>query len=246
MEVIAKLMKAGIERPHAYRILEIAERYGEKLHPIDGGVVAVTNVGGNRYTVDIRKGNSVRRNRPAQVAQSSDARYSSVSRNKGTAGTTKTALKQRSTTMARRAAVAEPEVEETDEAPDYTAYADKEITATMEDFHEWLEQEVGIKLDLRSVALGGTLRMEFQKSQFNKDRRAERQAARAAGNGAAEEAEPEAPAKPARRGRQAAAATSAKPGPAKGAGKATAATPGPSRRGGRRPAAAATTGEAPF
>ena len=86
----------------------------------------------------------------------------------------------------------------------------------MVDFHQWLEESVGIKLDLRSVALGGTLRMEFQRSDFNKEQRAARRAERAAGRQADEEEE-EAPAK---------AATKPKPAPPKGRAASTK-TPAP-------------------
>jgi hypothetical protein len=48
---------------------------------------------------------------------------------------------------------------------DYAAYASKEITPTMEAFHQWLQNETGLELDLRSVALAGSLRMDFQKSE---------------------------------------------------------------------------------
>jgi hypothetical protein len=259
-DVLSQLRKLGFEPSRAYRVIEIAQEYGESREPIADGSISVKRAGGSTFYVEINRVNPSVRNRPVQVAQSSDGRYSSSTGKKGKADTIPG--KQRSRTMPRKAAVTEPEVDETDEAPDYTVYADKDITPTMEDFHEWLEQEVGIELDLRSVALGGTLRMEFQKSQFNKDRRAQRQAERAAGNGASENedeaptprrgrgkaaAEPkdETPA-PARRGRQAAAASSGKTAPSKGAGKASAATPAPSRRGRRPAAAAAATGEAPF
>ena len=138
--------------------------------------------------------------------------------------------------MARRAQVAAPEPEEMEEEKDYTVYADKEITATMVDFHEWLEDVTGAKLDQRSVALGGTLRMEFQKSDFNRERRAERQAERAEGNGAAEEPA-EKPAKRAAKGRTASATPAATPArgrPAKPA--AAAAKPaGAKRRGAAAP-----------
>jgi hypothetical protein len=49
---------------------------------------------------------------------------------------------------------------------DIKTYATREITPTMKAFHEWLEHETGMKLDLRSVALAGSLRMDFQKSDF--------------------------------------------------------------------------------
>lgn len=51
----------------------------------------------------------------------------------------------------------------------YTEYAAKDITPTMEAFHAWLEAETGLKLDPRSVALAGSLRQDFQKSEFWKN-----------------------------------------------------------------------------
>jgi hypothetical protein len=51
-------------------------------------------------------------------------------------------------------------------ARDYSDYATKEITPTMVAFHEWLQNETGLELDARSVALAGSLRMDFQKSDF--------------------------------------------------------------------------------
>jgi hypothetical protein len=155
----------------------------------------------------------------------------------------------------RGAAVAEPEVDETEDGvKDYTIYAEKDPTPTMQDFADWLIEEVGLEFkssqhedEFRTgVRLGGTLRMEFQRSDFNKERKAERRAARAEENGADEVDETEeAPAKPAR-GRQAAKAGAAKAGPTKGAAKAAATTPAAPRRGRRATAAAATSGEAPF
>jgi hypothetical protein len=47
---------------------------------------------------------------------------------------------------------------------DFTKYADKPVSPTMEAFHEWLQDVTGLKLDARSVALGGTLRNDFQKA----------------------------------------------------------------------------------
>jgi nucleoid-associated protein YgaU len=55
---------------------------------------------------------------------------------------------------------------------DYRAYAAKDITPTMVAFHEWLQNETGLELDLRSVALAGSLRMDFQKSDFWKSHEA--------------------------------------------------------------------------
>lgn len=55
---------------------------------------------------------------------------------------------------------------------DYREYATKEITPTMVAFHEWLQNETGLELDLRSVALAGSLRGDFQKSDFWKNHEA--------------------------------------------------------------------------
>ena len=77
------------------------------------------------------------------------------------------------------------EDDDDDEPSDYTPYLTKDITPTMEDFAEWINREVGdinvlgAEDPVRLVALAGTLRMEFQRSDFNKERRAERQAASA-------------------------------------------------------------------
>lgn len=145
--------------------------------------------------------------------------------------------------MATKAA--DPEVEEAESGEkDYTGYADKAPTATMSDFAEWLVDEVyggkypGDEDDfVNGVRLGGTLRMEFQRSEFNIQRREERRQERAA----AAEAEPEeeeAPApKRAARGKTAATkAAPAKAAPAKAAGTA------PKRRGRTAKASA----EAPY
>jgi hypothetical protein len=147
-----------------------------------------------------------------------------------------------------RSAAAKPQVEEaeveeteaeTEETErDYTVYADKPITASMADFHTWLNDEVGdlSKMDTeRIVALAGTLRMEFQRSDFNQEQRDLRKAQRAEAAAAAntEEAEgDEDETKPAAKpGRKPAAAKPA------ATDKATTATKPASRRG--KPAAAA-------
>jgi hypothetical protein len=81
------------------------------------------------------------------------------------------------------------DVEGSDE-PDYTPYASKPITATMQDFADWMDfaifepvgesvAEIGASDPTRLIAIAGTARMEFQRSDFNKERRAERQAAAA-------------------------------------------------------------------
>lgn len=152
----------------------------------------------------------------------------------------------------RRAAA--PVVEEpAAEARDYTEYRDKEPTPTMSDFADWIVQEVGIEYPTakelaafrNGVRLGGTLRMEFQASDMNKERRAARRAAReaqASANGQA--AEPEVAATPPARGRgrgKTAATAAATPAPPKAtAGKAR------GRRGAPVAAATGADAEAPY
>lgn len=131
----------------------------------------------------------------------------------------------------------EPEVDEAAEngARDYTVYATKDFTPTMVAFADWLIDEVGLEfanakaeaLFRQGVALGGTLRMEFQRSDFwgdhedNRKNRVAEPAKPKASNGRGRkaavvvdededeaEAEAEAP-KPARRGRPKAAASAA-------------------------------------
>lgn len=172
--------------------------------------------------------------------------------------------------MARKTAqVAEPEPEDTEdeEAKDYTVYAGKDATATMADFGEWLLAEVygdeypgDADSFLDGVRLGGTLRMEFQRSDFNIERReqraAEREAERAArptrarkGKEDAEEAEPdetdeaeETPKSTTRPRRASAAKGSTRPASKSGSGPVAKGKTGARR--GRQPAAAGA--EAPY
>src|SRR5438477_979183 len=73
----------------------------------------------------------------------------------------------------------EPEVEETRASrngeKDFTSYADKEVTPTMEAFADFLiqhvyEDELPVDMDEESfrkgVSLGGSVRMDFQRSDF--------------------------------------------------------------------------------
>jgi hypothetical protein len=147
----------------------------------------------------------------------------------------------------------EDEADEDDEAKDYTPYAGKSPTPTMTDFSDWLLAEVygddlpeGFDEDTfrEGVRLGGTLRMEFQRSDFCRERREERKmaAAKAAAKPAkttkAAKAEPETPAKPAKPSKPTAAKPTAKP---TAAAKPTAkrAVPGkPAGRAADRPATA--------
>jgi hypothetical protein len=60
---------------------------------------------------------------------------------------------------------------------DLKALAAKAPSDTMTRFHAWLERETGLKLDLKSVQLAASYRMDFQQSPENqaalKSRRAE-------------------------------------------------------------------------
>jgi dihydropteroate synthase len=49
---------------------------------------------------------------------------------------------------------------------DYKTYATKDITPAMEAFAEWLREVTGYKVDPRTVALAGSLRADFQSSDF--------------------------------------------------------------------------------
>jgi hypothetical protein len=112
------------------------------------------------------------------------------------------------------------EEDEAGEQPDYTPYASKPITVTMQDFAEWMNfaifepvgssiEEVGAEDPVRLIAIAGTARMEFQRSDFNKSRRAERQTDRE-----------KTKAKPAAKAKAVPAKAAAKAVPAKAAAKA--------------------------
>lgn len=128
---------------------------------------------------------------------------------------------------------AQAEVEEYDTERDLTPYVDKEPTVKLQDYHEWLENVLGIKIDIQSMFLGVTLYPDFQRSDFNRNRTAERRAERAAeaearssSNGKSE-TEDGSPA-PKRRGRPPKAAAEAEPAKApkrRGRPKAGAAAP---------------------
>lgn len=135
---------------------------------------------------------------------------------------------------ARARAAVEPEVEATEPedngVKDYTGYATKEPTAAMQDYVQWLG-DVGAKPEFgtqkeeaafaHGVRLGGTLRMEFQRSEFNQAQREARRAAKLA-DSAAEPAEAEVEEAPAPKatGRKPRAAAAPKPAaPKRGRGK---------------------------
>jgi hypothetical protein len=105
---------------------------------------------------------------------------------------------------------AEPVVDEEAE-PDYTVYRDKGPTGTMEAFADWIIEVCEIEFPngkaeeqfRDGVRLGGTLRMEFQRSDFWKtDKRNPRSDAGRKARATANGSQSETPAKPAtRRGR---------------------------------------------
>ncbi len=49
---------------------------------------------------------------------------------------------------------------------DLKTYATDDITPTMAAFAEWLQNETGYEVDARTVALAGTLRSQFQASDW--------------------------------------------------------------------------------
>lgn len=145
--------------------------------------------------------------------------------------------------------------------PPRANYAEKAVPTVIQNFAEYLTEQTGYEVDLRSVYLGSALRGEFQKSPENQARiearaqeivaereareaakvaraeaKAEREAARAA-KAAEPKAEKAAPAKKAPAAKAPVAkATPAKKAPAKPAAKAAPAT---TRRRPARPTAAA-------
>jgi hypothetical protein len=199
----------GYGHPEAVRVVAIALEYGLKASACDHGffeVRASRKWPGWVILTD-------REREPTErVARSVPVRYSSAPNRSATNTRRETAMArgQRAAAAAKpaRARRAAPDPEPDEEAKDYTAYADKDPTPTMEDFADWLIAEVFEDnledLDEDSfregVRLGGTLRMEFQASEFNQTRRAERAAERE--DAAAAKSKPEA-AKPARRGKAA-------------------------------------------
>ncbi len=232
--------KYGFKHDRAERILDIARRYQVNNEPVPGGYVTVRQwPDTGRFSIEEHVGKE-----PGKVAPAPARDYNQSS--------TPSPRKRRETMPRGRAAAAVAESAETETATDYTVYKDKEPTATMSDFADWIIQEVGLEFTSKpaeaafrdGVRLGGTLRMEFQRSDFNKTRREERRAARVAGNGAAETAaaEPESSSAGVRAAR-ASRAAKAKSAPA----EATPAEPAaPARRRGRPAAKPTATANAPY
>jgi hypothetical protein len=233
----------GVGYPLTRRVTQIARENGVTVEPWDKGAFTVRLYGRNSFLIEDGAGGSVDHVAPAPVRHYSKSPESRPAR---PVPAVKKSSSRKGNVMAPRRGTApapEPEVEEVEAEEgerDYTVYATKPVTATMEDFAQWLHEEVGDINEMgandpvRLVALAGTLRMEFQKSDFNRTRREERRAERAQARAAEpEEAEEEAPAPAPKPGRgRAAKPVAAATAPA-GKPAATA------RRAGAKPAATA-------
>jgi hypothetical protein len=263
------IIKLGVPETLADHELEIARTYGEDAAlKQDGSYLTIRYADRGRamgfHVVDWSRV-KISRNVAPGVALTTRPGYSRARKPERH----QTIQNKKEAAMPRRAQVAEPEpeVEEAGEL-DYSVYAGKDATPTMEHFGIWIIDEVfggefpGKQNEedafLDGVRLGGTLRMEFQRSEYWKEtreqlkadreaERAEARSTRSAKNGKAEpeeEDEEEAPAAPARRTRGKAPAAAA---PARtatrgrsAAAKSDAKPAAPARRGRGK------TAEAPF
>ena len=232
-----------MDHAHAVRTLSVADQMGVTAETTAKGTVSVRPMHNGKQQYEIDDGI------PAEaVAGKASVGYTgrettrgATDRTRGAAPTTKGRQ-----TMPRGTRTAATEAEPNG-AVDYTAYANKDATDTMLDFGDWLISEVygdkykGDEDSFRDgVRLGGTLRMEFQRSDLNQERRAARKAEREQAAQEAQEAKVAAKADKAK-------AEASKPAPAK--------TGTTGRRGSTAPATAAKRGrgrpakptaEAPF
>jgi hypothetical protein len=232
----------------AKRVLDIANQFGRKAEPCPGGFVHVVYDGWSeewpyteRFRIYDHTGKGERetspKNRPEKVAPGRAVDYTPL---------ITTILNRKRNAMppkGRRAAAAPVEPEEQEEAEQegqFDRHLTKDLSATMQDYAEWFDNEVTDIAALgktdpdRLLALGSTLYPHFQKSDLNQTRREARRSERAAEEPEEEEAPP---AKSAARGRAAkgASAPAPAPAPAPARGRAAAA---PARPAGRRGAAA--------
>jgi hypothetical protein len=220
----------------ARRILNIAWEFGNKAEPCPGGYVHVfyqgPGNGGHLFSVVEHIGDSPRR----KVATGEIKDYTQgKTEMPGQSGRATTNRRENKMPRGRTRTAPEPEVAAANgEAEDFGKYLDKPLTATMEDYVTWFEDNVAkleeVPVD-KLLALGSTLYPKFQKSDFNISQREARAAER--------EPEPE-PAKPTR-GRSTAKSAASKP-----AGRSAAKSTGRSTTRGRSTAAAGSTPEAPF
>jgi hypothetical protein len=226
----------------ARRLLNIAWEFGQKAEPCPGGYVHIWYHGiddTDQHVFSVIE--HIGRKAGKALAQSARKQYTERNSSKLTLGETMPPRRRPAQTKQP-----EPEVEETGNGSTskldrLDKYLTGNITPTLTDYVEWFGANVTDpdKLDSeRLIALAVTFYGEFQASDFNKDRKAERKAARetrAASNGDNDADEPAEAAAPARgRGRGARSQPAAAKPAATG------------RRPGRKPAAAAKTGAAVY
>ena len=216
------IYREPITKERAMRILEIAQEFGRRAEPCDGGFVHVVVRPVSKewpYTERFQIYNHATPS-PGKVALPRRVRYAEGYAPKPAKATNH--KKEIVRPAARRRAatkVVEPEPQVEEEAEfDPTPWLQKGLTPTMQDYVTWWKDVVGDPDEMESevlITLGARFYTYFQKSEFNianrEARRAEREegrAARAAANGDAEEEEPgEEEAPPRRRGAAAKAPT---------------------------------------
>lgn len=220
----------SFDTERAKRVLEIANEFGRKAEPCDGGFVHVVYKGWSkdwpfteRFAVYDHTGKITR----PGVAHTAGMDYTkSTDRPRQSLDRKKTDMPPRGRKAA--AAPVEPEEQEANGAGEFDAYLTKDLSQNMVDYGDWFHENVTDVEDLgrtdpfRLLALGSTLYTKYQKSDAHQALRAEKKAAREADEDEAEEA----PAKPAPRGR---------PKPSAPAAEA----PAPARRGRSKAAASA-------
>jgi hypothetical protein len=238
----------GFTETRARRALNIAWEFTDDTEPCDGGYVHIS-YHGRSSAPDQHHVFSVEDHRftpQERVAFAARRGYNQRKATDSRKETTMAPAKRRTRAAATPAPAPAPEPQGNGEV-DYERYLTKPFSQTMEDYLEWFEDNVASLDELapdRILVLGISLYGQFQKSEFNQERREQRRAEREA---AAPEPESEAPAKPARGGRgnrtAPAKPATARSGARSGSGNGKA----PARRG--RARAAASTGgdaDAPF
>jgi hypothetical protein len=230
----------------ARRILNIAWEFGQKAEPCPGGYVHVWYHGkddtdAHVFSVVEHIGNVQMKG----LAKDPEKGYTQGRTVPNRSGKAKQETTKGNTMPPRKARTAAPEPEVAEQnggEVDFQKYLTKPLSATMTDYVEWFEANVGnldkIEVD-RILVLGTTMYSHFQRSDFNIERREARRAER-------EEAAPEPEvAAPARSGR---ARSTAKATPAKPATATRTAPKAPAGRasGKAKTRATAPAGDAPF
>ncbi len=176
-QAIRFLVSGGIHERIAGRILEIAREHGHKAHPVKAGILDVRYSRTGIYTVSFPDPENIPASKRPPIAPVGSDRYT----HSPIAKKNNRQEIQEDKMAPRKAQATAPPAETEETAKDYTEYATKPLTPTMQDFAEWLEANVGdlgkMEAD-RLVALGPTLYHDFQASDFNRERKAERRAAK--------------------------------------------------------------------